>query len=787
MNTRITRFINGMGSARFILPMLLLWLFAHTEIALGQLLRPDATTLNATEISASSATLNGEVNPGVVGGLGTTVEFEYGVTTSYGNKMTADQSPVFGLNPVPVSVKIAALLPNMTYHFRVIARNTLGTDEGADLTFTTESVAPTATTNTASNVSATSATLNGAVNANGLSTKVKFEYGTTTDYGDTVSATLSPDDGRSPVEVSADIKGLSPNVTYHYRVVATNQVGPNQGADSTFTTNAAPTAPAATTNAAAEICSTSATLHGNVNPNGSRTTIKFQYGITTNYKDSVDAKPNSLTGNNTSAVSAAITNLSPGTMYYYRVVATNDEGKRNNGNDLTFTTYPSYPSQFNLNTTVNFPSHSNASDYNATDYRLVGLPGASDRTVKDFFAGQQNEDWEIVWDNGAPSNFFVRFNGGADFKLSAGRAFWVINKGPLQIDTPAPSAPLASCQFVSIPLHPGWNLITNPFLSSVLWKTVQDFNVGVTNPLWQYNGTAGFSPTDTLKPYAGYYFDNATNLSALNIPYSSSSAASTAIDVDPAAWRVNVTLTSDGLVDKISSFGVANEASPALDPLDFRKPRTLATTPTVSFYRPTWDARYSDFATDIRPEIAESESWEFAVRIPTRREESARLTFSGIDKIPALYEIYLIDESRGRTINLRQDSLYRFSPAAEISKLSVVVGKKDAVQEKLSEVALPKEFALGQNYPNPLRSSAFNSATMIPVAVPITSETKLVVYNILGRKLKTIHSGTLPPGRYWFNWEGKDEAGNPVATGVYLYRLTTSTSVALLGKMLVIR
>ncbi|MGH7595591.1 MAG: hypothetical protein ACREOI_04525, partial [bacterium] len=213
MNTRITRFINGMGSARFILPMLLLWLFAHTEIALGQLLRPDATTLNATEISASSATLNGEVNPGVVGGLGTTVEFEYGVTTSYGNKMTADQSPVFGLNPVPVSVKIAALLPNMTYHFRVIARNTLGTDEGADLTFTTESVAPTVTTNAASNVSATSATLNGAVNANGLSTKVKFEYGTTTAYGDTVSATLSPDDGRSPVEVSADIKGLSPNVT----------------------------------------------------------------------------------------------------------------------------------------------------------------------------------------------------------------------------------------------------------------------------------------------------------------------------------------------------------------------------------------------------------------------------------------------------------------------------------------------------------------------------------------------------------------------------------------------
>ncbi|MGH7455149.1 MAG: FlgD immunoglobulin-like domain containing protein, partial [bacterium] len=424
--------------------------------------------------------------------------------------------------------------------------------------------------------------------------------------------------------------------------------------------------------------------------------------------------------------------------------------------------------------------------YQTTDYRLVGMPGASDRAVNDFFAArQQNEDWEVVWDNGAPSNFFVRFNGGADFKFSAGRAFWVINKGPWEINTTAPSAPLASCQFVSIPLHPGWNLITNPFLSSVLWKTVQDFNVGVTTPLWQYNGTAGFSQIDTLKPYVGYYFDNATNLSALNIPYPSSSAASAAIDVDPVVWRVNVILTSGELVDKITSFGVANEARSGLDPLDFRKPRAIAATPTVSFHRPTWDAQYSAFATDIRPEIAESESWEFAVRTVERK--AAQLTFSGVTKIPASYEIYLIDEGRAGTINLREDSLYRFTPAAEISKFNVVVGKKDVVQEKLNAVALPKEFALGHNYPNPLRTSAFNSATTIPVAVPITSETKLVVYNILGRKMKTIYSGALPPGRYWFDWEGKDEAGNPVATGVYLYRLTTSTSVALLGKMLVIR
>ncbi len=85
------------------------------------------------------------------------------------------------------------------------------------------------------------------------------------------------------------------------------------------------------------------------------------------------------------------------------------------------------------------------------------------------------------------------------------------------------------------------------------------------------------------------------------------------------------------------------------------------------------------------------------MRIPARQENSSQLTFAGIDKIPALHEVYLIDEGRARTINLRQDSLYRFTPAAEISKFNVVVGRIDAVQEKLSAVALPKELALGHN------------------------------------------------------------------------------------------
>ncbi|MBI5842518.1 MAG: cadherin domain-containing protein [Chloroflexi bacterium] len=103
--------------------------------------------------------------------------------------------------------------------------------------------APTATTNAASAVTATGATLNGTVNANNDSSTVTFEYGLDTSYGDTVTADQSPVTGATDTAVSTAITGLTPSTTYHYRVVATNGTGTTNGSDQTFDTlsNSAPT------------------------------------------------------------------------------------------------------------------------------------------------------------------------------------------------------------------------------------------------------------------------------------------------------------------------------------------------------------------------------------------------------------------------------------------------------------------------------------------------------------------------------------------------------------------
>ena len=99
---------------------------------------------------------------------------------------------------------------------------------------------PTVTTQAASSVSSTVATLNGTINANGVSTTVTFEYGTTMSYGSTVAATPSPVTGTDVTAVSCALSGLTPNTTYHYRVVGTYEGGTENGSDLAFSTDVTP-------------------------------------------------------------------------------------------------------------------------------------------------------------------------------------------------------------------------------------------------------------------------------------------------------------------------------------------------------------------------------------------------------------------------------------------------------------------------------------------------------------------------------------------------------------------
>ena len=192
---------------------------------------PLVMTNPATFVASFSARLNGSLNPH---GLTTTFYFQYGTTTSYG-LTTAPQTQT-GNTFRNVSANISSLTASTTYHFRIVASNADGTSFGGDRTFTTLTAAgpPVVTTNPATNVTTSSATLNGSLDPHGLTTTVYFQYGRTTSYGSTTP--MRSQTGNTYRNIASNIGGLTTGTTYHFRIVATNIAATRMGHDRTFTT-----------------------------------------------------------------------------------------------------------------------------------------------------------------------------------------------------------------------------------------------------------------------------------------------------------------------------------------------------------------------------------------------------------------------------------------------------------------------------------------------------------------------------------------------------------------------
>jgi hypothetical protein len=94
---------------------------------------------------------------------------------------------------------------------------------------------------------------------------------------------------------------------------------------------------------------------------------------------------------------------------------------------------------------------------------------------------------------------------------------------------------------------------------------------------------------------------------------------------------------------------------------------------------------------------------------------------------------------------------------------------------------LPDGFTLHQNYPNP-----FNPSTRIDFSLPQAARVTLTVYNVLGRQVTVLADGQFSAGDHSIIWDGMDRTGEPVAGGMYLYRLSAG-DITQTRKMLLVK
>jgi len=213
--------------------------------------QPTVTTTAASSVTTTTATLNGTGTPN---GAETTAKFTYkaGSSDFSSGATTHVLTPTIGTgnSAVPLSYNLTGLTPGTTYYFRasVSNSNTSGAYvDGVILSFTTPLPAPVATTNNASSVTQTTATLNGTIDPNNASTTVEFTWGTnaTLASGNTTTVAIeSPLSGSSNgVAVTANLAGLTGGTTYYFRVSAANTNGNSDGQILSFTTTSPSSGP----------------------------------------------------------------------------------------------------------------------------------------------------------------------------------------------------------------------------------------------------------------------------------------------------------------------------------------------------------------------------------------------------------------------------------------------------------------------------------------------------------------------------------------------------------------
>ena len=463
--------------------------------------------------------------------------------------------------------------------------------------------------------------------------------------------------------------------------------------------------------------------------------------------------------------------------YFWRIATNSGSGKSEWSEVFTFRTYPAYPSSIHLNTTIEFPHKSNASKYNSEDYKLVGLPGASNILVSSLFTTEHKKDWNAFLDNGQTSNYMIEYDGSELFRFRVGKAFWIISNNDISINQSVQTAPLNSQLEMEIPLQVGWNIITNPYLYNINWERVLQYN-NINTLLWNFfNG--GFEVSNILEPYRGYYFDNGSNLSYLKIPYSYAVADINANITEDHTQKekpevdiaINFKSTHKDNGDAKNAngsikIGIVNNTK-EVESFNHKKPKSSLLSKNIALTRS--ENPIEDYATDYRTNITGCERWDFTIK--TLEGETNTIDFSNIASLPLFYEIYLFDYQNQTKFNLRVDSSYSFYSKSKINKFSIFIGKESTIEKEINSINKPDKFEILQNYPNP-----FNPETKIPIRIANAGIIRIKIFNILGKEIYTLFDGNLEAGTYTFEWKGIDNSGISLPSGTYFIRMFSSSN-----------
>jgi hypothetical protein len=339
-------------------------------------------------------------------------------------------------------------------------------------------------------------------------------------------------------------------------------------------------------------------------------------------------------------------------------------------------------------------------------------------------------------------------------------------------------------------LRPGWNMFASPFAFKVARENI-DIG-GIDSEIVTHNEN-GYVPVIEgqgrfLEPFEGYLiFNNFEQQDTLIIHPSEVPLALPPLTLKPtvdADWFIDIKAQCEYARDNYNTVGIIADAEMEWDHYERYEPPPIGAYVSVNFPRNKWQTKPNIYRTDFRPQNSDGYVWGFEVET-NFNGEAVTLDFGNLESLPSNFEIRLEDVTLGQKVDLANNPQYIFSssPSGKVQEFRIVAGISDFVEENAPIAAeIPETFELVQNFPNP-----FNPSTTIQFGLPQSRHVVLKIYNLLGQEVATLLDGVQKiAGNHIVVWDGRDQVGQAVSSGIYLYELR-SDNVVLTRRMTLLK
>ena len=399
-------------------------------------------------------------------------------------------------------------------------------------------------------------------------------------------------------------------------------------------------------------------------------------------------------------------------------------------------------------------------------WRMISIPAALEEenieTILEPVLGEKKIDsWVIkYWDGSS-------FTEPEDFV--EGMGYWFIHdvNAPTVFKTGVGTSPDQSG--FTFQFEPGWNMIGNPYPFTTEFELNDSLFSGPMTYGWSLEG---WSDETELQPWGGYaVFNKSDSMETVLLkPVAISTPLYREIEPEPDGWELRISASGETYMDPNNSIG---RISGSLEQYDFRdnpEPPYLGGYVSLIMPRDDWKNNISQFSSDIRSLDEENGVWDIELRV---KEETGAVSLSLLMEgvFPVEQDIVLLDMLTREIHSLEEITSIIFKQnwgKLPVYPFKIIAGTPQYVIAKTEEILslLPEDFALHQNYPNP-----FNPTTTIKFDIPEPTYISLKIYNLMGQEVRSLNNKWLPTGSHRLIWNGKDQQGIPVSTGVYIYRL----------------